>query len=119
MISIPEVLVFEKSLAGRAFLAAGGENVFLRLCTRNAIAPLRLGGIERAVGTGEETVGIFVLTQARHASGNRYLHRRRECAPVEFGDDRAEPIEHARGAFFGGIRHYQQEFLAAIAAEAV
>jgi len=28
MISILEVLVFEKYLAGRAFLAAGGENVF-------------------------------------------------------------------------------------------
>src|SRR4029079_10755988 len=62
----------------------------------DAVASLCLGCVKRAVGAREERVRGLLRLQRRDAGGNRHLHVGRKCAPVEFGNNRAQPVERAR-----------------------
>src|SRR6202022_1210358 len=39
----------------------------------------------------------LIRSQCRNACGNGHLHALRERAPVEIGNDGAQPVEHANG----------------------
>ena len=64
----------------------------------NAVASLCLGCIKRAVGAREKYVRRFVRIQRCNACRHRHLHAGRECAPVEIGNDGAQPVERPHGA---------------------
>src|SRR5882762_7442579 len=55
----------------------------------------------------------------RDACGNRYLHAGRESAPVETGDDLAQPVERSHSLVIRSIGEHQQEFLASVTAKLV
>src|SRR5271168_4561815 len=71
-----------------------GKKLGLMSGAGDAVASLCLGGVKRAIGAREKSVGVFVPAQRRYARGHRDLHARRERAPVELGDDGAQPVEH-------------------------
>ena len=85
----------------------------------DAVASSCLGYVERAVGACEKCLRGLIRFQRRDAGGNRHLHVGRERAPVEIGDDRAQPVERAHGFVIGRIGKHQQEFLATVAAKPV
>src|SRR5216684_5400647 len=85
----------------------------------DAIAPLGLGCVKRAVGAREKCIGGLTGCERRDACGNGYPHAGRERAPIEIGDDRAQPVKNARGDVIWRVGKHQQEFLAAVTAEPV
>src|ERR1700737_4764459 len=85
----------------------------------DAVASSCLGCVKRAVSAGEKCVRGLIRLQRRDPCGNRHPHAGRERAPVEIGDDRAQPVEGARGYVVGRIGKHQQEFFAAVTAELV
>src|SRR5882757_1448233 len=107
----------------RKFWAGDGssspETEMIGSGTDDAVASLCLGCVERAVGAREKCVRGLIRLQRGDAGGNRHPHAGRERAPVEVGDDRAQPVEGVRGLLVGRIGKHQQKFLAAVTAELV
>src|ERR1700744_3834120 len=87
--------------------------------TRDLVTSPCLGGIERAIGAREKCIRRLVGLSRADTSRNRHLHAGRERAPVEFGNDLAEPFENLCGLVGCSVGQNQQEFLTAIATEPV
>src|SRR6266699_6101185 len=85
----------------------------------DAIASSGLGRVERAVGAREKQVRRLMRFKRRDARGDRCLQAGREGAPVEIGDDNAQPVENSSSLVTGRIGEHHQEFLAAVTAEPV
>src|SRR5882762_9486092 len=108
-----------RTFSDRRRLSSSPETEVVGSGAGNAVAPLCLGCVKRAVGACEKCIGGLIRFQRRDACGNRYLHAGRERAPVEVGDDRLQPVQSSHRFAIGSIGKHQQEFLATVAAKLV
>src|SRR5712691_9354675 len=108
-----------RRFSDRRRLSSSPETEVVGSGAGNAVAPLCLGCVKRAVGACEKCIGGLIRLQRRDACGNRYLHAGRERAPVEIGDDRPQPVQRSHRVAFGSLGKHQQEFLATVAAKLV